>query len=63
MTMYVIKQIENDANEYIIHRREVTQAESLPLNFCSMAANILVKNVASDTSPLMNSTVISLFLK
>ena len=63
MAMYVIKQIENDANVYIIHRREVTQAESLPLNLCSMAANILVKNAASDISPMTNSAVISLFLK
>lgn len=63
MTMDVIKQIENDANVYIIQRREVTQAESLPLNLCSMAANILVKNTASDISPMMNSAITSLLLK
>lgn len=61
--MYVIKQIENDANVYIIHRREVTRAESLPLNLCSIAAKMLVKHAASDISPMINSAVISLFLK
>lgn len=61
--MYVIKQIENDANVYIIHMREVAQAESLPLNLCSIAANALVKHAARDISPIVNSAVISLFLK
>lgn len=63
MTMYVIKQIENDANVHIIHRIAVAQAESLPLNLCSIAANVLVKNAANDMSPMINSAVISLFLE
>lgn len=56
--MYVIKQIENDANVYIVHRREVAQVESFPFNLCSIAANILVKHVASDISPMINSVII-----
>lgn len=56
--MYIIKHIAKTANAYIAHRRVVAQAESLPFNLCSNAANINVKHATSDISPIVNIAVI-----